>query len=309
MTIHAIPLARKSAQSLKAGCRYLLRPLMPFVPDGLASIFPFLGRVRVHGPHSLTLRLLTYGPAGKDRIALKLARRGFWSYEGETTRVYLALLGEARCVIDIGANTGLFALMAAKANVHCRVWAFEPVPAIFDMLRANIRLNNLTNLEAFPVAISDSTGDCTFFVTKTGGGIPLDSSARAGFRDDVQEVRVPTATLDDHVHQHHLDRLDLLKIDAEATEIKVIRGARQTIEKHRPYIICEVLDDLDHTELQQLMTNLDYRFVHITPQGLERRLTLKGSLAVDHRNHLFVPAEKADQLERVCQSAAIPILP
>ena len=132
-----ISLSKRLGESIKAGCRFLCRPLLPILPDAVANRFPFLGRVCVQGPDNLRLRFHTYGPYGKDRIAVKLARRGLWGYEGETIRVFLALVQESQTIIDIGANTGLFALLAAGAKPSCRVWAFEPVPFIFDMLQAN----------------------------------------------------------------------------------------------------------------------------------------------------------------------------
>lgn len=287
-----ISFTKRTRESVKAGCRLLSRSFLPYIPDAVTNRLPFLGRVCVRGPGDLRVRFFTYGPHGKDRIAIKLARRGIWGYEGETTRIFLPLLQHCQTVIDVGANTGMYALLAAKANPRCRVWAFEPVPFIFDMLQANIHLNEVTNLEAVAAAVSDFCGDTPFFVTRTNGGIPTDSSSCAGFRDQVDEIRLPTTTLDEFVRQHNLPGVDLLKIDTEATEAKVIRGGLETLRKHRPYIICEVLENVDHEYLQQTLQALNYRFFHIAPEGLTRRESLHGSLAVDQRNYLFVPAEK-----------------
>jgi FkbM family methyltransferase len=293
-TMQSLPISvrKRMGESIKAGCRFLCRPILPMMPDSLANRLPFLGRICVHGPNNLRLRFHTYGPHGKDRIAIKLARRGLWGYEGETIRVFLDLVKEARTVIDIGANTGLFALLAAKAKPTCRVWAFEPVPFIFDMLLKNIGLNQLDNLEPVSSAVSDFVGESTFYITRTNVGIPTDSSSCQGFRDQVEEFRLPTTTLDEFVSRQKIGRLDLLKIDAEAAESKVIRGALKTIERDRPYVICEVLENVDHSFVQQSFQSLQYQFYHITPETLERHASLQGSLNVEQRNYLFVPTEK-----------------
>ena len=192
-----ISLRKKMAESIKAGCRFLARPVTPLLPDALANRLPFLGRVCVQGPGDLRVRFHTYGPYGKDRIAIKLARRGLEGYEGETIRMFLAIVQNAHTVIDIGANTGLFALLVAKARPACRVWAFEPVPFIFDMLKANVRLNGLSNLEAVPAAVADFVGETPFYITRTNVGIPTDSSTCRGFPiAQVEEFRLPTITLD-----------------------------------------------------------------------------------------------------------------
>lgn len=292
-------------ESVKAGCRFLFRPLMPLMPDALANWLPFLGRACITGPNGLHLYLHTYGPHGKDRIAIKLARRGLWGYEGETTRLFLALLKDARTVIDIGANTGLFALLAAKAKPTCKVWAFEPVPFIFDMLQKNIRLNQLANLEAIPAAVTDFVGELTFYITRTNVGIPTDSSSCQSFRAHVEELRLPTVTLDEQVRRSGIARVDILKIDAEAAEARVIRGALGTIENHRPLIICEVLENVDHAYVQQTLQAQRYQFYHITPASLDFQARLEGSLNVEQRNYLFVPAEKEQMLEDLCGNPRI----
>jgi FkbM family methyltransferase len=307
MTALPISLTKRLSESFKAGCRFLCRPLLPVLPDRIANRLPFLGRICVHGPDGLRLRLHTHGPRGKDRIAIKLARRGLWGYEGETIRIFLALAKEAQTVIDVGANTGLFALLAARANRAARVWAFEPVPFIFDMLQKNIRLNELDNLEAIPAAVADFVGESTFFITRTQVGIPTDSSSCQGFRDQVDEFRLPTTTLDEFVRTRPIARLDLLKIDAEAAESKVIRGALQTIRRDRPCLILEVLENVDHHYVQESLHGLGYRFYHITPQCLQLHAELRGSLNVEQRNYLFVPIEKAGWLAGVCAKAGIPI--
>ena len=102
-------------------------------------------------------------------------------------------------------------------------------------------------------------------------------------------------------------RLDCLKIDAEAAESKVIRGALQTIQRDRPLVICEVLANVDHSFVQQCFQLLQYRFYHITPECLELHEQLRGSLHVAQRNYLFVPSEKGDSLADSCAQAGIPV--
>ncbi len=303
----ALPLStgKRIGESLKAAARFLCRPVLPAVPAALANRLPFLGQVCVQGPDNLRLRFHTYGPHGKDRIAIKLARRGFWGYEGETTRIFLALAKEVKTVIDVGANTGLFALLAAKANPTSRVWAFEPVPFIHAMLRANIQLNEVHNLEALQAAVADFVGESTFYITRTSTGIPTDSSSCQGFRSDVEAVRLPTLTLDEHMRRAQIARLDLLKIDAEAAEAKVVRGALRTIQRDRPFLICEVLENVDHTYIQDTLQAQQYLFYHITPECLVRHPRLQGSLNVQQRNYLFAPIEKIAALSAVCASAGI----
>lgn len=288
------------ANRFKAGCRFLCRPFLFLLPNWLTNFFPFMGRVCIYGPDKLRLHFYTYSSHGKDRIAIKLARRGIWGYEGETTRVFLALARETKTIIDVGANTGLFALMAAHVISNGRVIAFEPVPFIYGMLKSNVRLNKLNNIHVEQIAIADHVGQSSLYVTRTHVGIPTDSSLCHGFRDQVDEYHVVTTTLDEYVNTNGLSKVDLLKIDVEAAEKKVIAGALQTLKRDFPFIICEVLEDIDHDFLQQTLQDLNYIFYHITPADLQKHKKLQGNLDGEKRNYLFVPENKHDLFLKIC---------
>lgn len=298
---------KKTSDFLKSGCRFLCRPILPLLPDSVINKMPFLGRVTVIGPDQIRIKFHTYGTHGKDRIAIKLARRGMNAYEGETIQLFFALVKPATTIVDIGANTGLFALLAAITKRTSHVVAFEPVPFIFDMLQKNIRLNQLQNLKAIPMVVSNFKGTSKFYITHTSVGVPTDSSACLGFRDQVDEYNLTTISLDEYKNTHQLAKIDLLKIDVEAGEAAVIEGAFNTIEKDNPYIICEVLENVDHSYIQQTLKKLNYRFYHITPTCLEFYEILIGSLEANERNYLFVPAHKEEELFEICRKAGIQI--
>lgn len=302
----SISTPKRIGDFIKAGCRFLCRPILPLLPDQFINRLPFLGRVSIYGPDkSWRLQFHTYGTHGKDRIAIKLARRGLGGYEGETMRVFLALIKETQNIIDIGANTGLFALLAARVQPNSRVLAFEPVPFIFDMLKKNVHLNQLHNLEVSCTAIADFVGESTFYITRTNVGVPTDSSMCQGFRDQVDEYRVPTTTLDEYIKQHSIPSVDLLKIDTESTESKVIGGALEIIQRDQPFIICEVLKNVDHSFIQQTLQAMNYRFYHITPARLHHHTHLIGSLEANERNYVFVPERKHHQFINMCNMAGI----
>jgi FkbM family methyltransferase len=241
----------------------------------------------------------TYGRAGKDRIAVKVWRHGLSSYEPETLAVFQALLPGTRLFVDVGANTGLFSLLTALDPAR-RAIAFEPVPEIFAMLRANVRLNTMTNLTAEPLAVSDKAGEVVFYVTRTRGGIPTDSSAVAGFRADVVPSTLQAVTLDGYLSKAKHGAVDLLKIDVETAEPQVLRGARQTLRRDRPLILCEVLESVDRAAIQAEIDPLDYRYFHMTDAGLVHHDRLHGNPGRGFRNYLFVPSERVADVGRLC---------
>jgi FkbM family methyltransferase len=304
MAIHRLRTLKTVAKAIKRLARGAAAPVLPLLPEAVANRLSFLGRASVPGPGSMRFRFLTHGPAGKDRIALKLSRRGYLGYEQETVRVFLPLLEKCRVFLDVGANTGMFAIFAAALAPQRRVVAFEPIPSIFEMLEANIRLNRLANLTAERLAVSDREGELVFYVSRTNGGIPTDSSALAGFRKTVDEIHVPALTVDRYVKTHDLGKVDLLKIDAEGCEPAVLQGAAQTVARDRPSIICEVLDSADCSALQRLLDPLSYRYFHLLPGEMRRQERIVGSDARNARNYLFLPEERVREALESCRSFA-----
>jgi len=160
---------------------------------------------------------------------------------GDLGRLFhkLTLEYEYPVVLDIGANSGVFSLIAAiNPNVHC--FAFEPNPSAYQILRRNIALNNLDgNVETFQLALAERSRTATLKVPASG-----DKDGFACIGDPVRftdwtEFEVPVSTADDFVKEQRIERVDLIKIDTEGCELLVLKGARRLIESWHPYILCE----------------------------------------------------------------------
>ena len=157
-------------------------------------------------------------------------------------------LKEGACVFDVGANIGLFTLFVHDRCAGARVFAFEPSPPTFDVLRANVAL---FGLDATPLmcGLSDRDGTARFtFYPKVSGSSGFYADAAADERvtrafmsnqsevlgryaDELLEERFrsqtfdcPLRTLSSVIHEHHVERIDLLKIDVEKSEWDVLRG-------------------------------------------------------------------------------------
>lgn len=120
-------------------------------------------------------------------------------------------------VADVGAMIGVFAVLAARQAYAGHVWAFEPHPDNFELLKENIRLNNLSNVTAVKAAVLDAPGITTMPVNlgiHTGAGMV-----------GTGKMQVPAVTLDDS-----MSKLDFLKVDAEGSELKVLQGAARLLQ-------------------------------------------------------------------------------
>src|SRR2546423_13323743 len=119
------------------------------------------------GPHGQSLRM-----TGTDRVHLVFQL--FWSgidyYEPFTRLTVESLTASTDCLIDVGANVGLFSLVAGKLYPRVKVFAFEPNPEMFGYLSKHKLLNGLSNLVAEPMAVSDRDGERQLVLSQGGMG-------------------------------------------------------------------------------------------------------------------------------------------
>jgi FkbM family methyltransferase len=169
-------------------------------------------------------------------------------YEPETTEYVRRRLQPGSVFVDVGANHGYFTILAASlVGARGLVAAFEPNPPVYERLDMHVRLNGFERrVLLMNTALSDTTGDQTFFVSQWNGntGIstltPGASIIDAGGLSADRTIQVRAETLDHWLAMNHIDRVDLLKIDAEGAEAHVVRGMAAALEAKRiDTIVCE----------------------------------------------------------------------
>lgn len=146
---------------------------------------------------------------------------------------------------DVGANVGLFTVFAAKKVVPTgKVYAFEPVAAVREKLLFNVHLNHLErSISASSFALSDDHRSLSMQVCEDGLsafsslGQPIVSGA-SGYRVE----RVQCMTLDHFFEDQKINRLDLMKIDVEGWESRVLKGAEKVLSLFSPVILIEFSD-------------------------------------------------------------------
>lgn len=155
--------------------------------------------------------------------------------EHKEAEAFLSLALPGMTIFDVGANLGIYTLMAAK-RVGARgvVHAFEPTPRIVKKLQDNIRLNHFSNVIVNQVAVSNTRGTAQFFIHDED-----DRSSLAPISGTA--ISVPLITLDDYVAQQGISHLDLMKLDVEGAEVQVLNGSKRLLSGPRaPTILLEI---------------------------------------------------------------------
>jgi FkbM family methyltransferase len=149
----------------------------------------------------------------------------FGYHEPLETSVVQAIVRKGDTVFDVGANIGWYSVQFGKiVGERGKVFAFEPVPEMFDELQRNLLLNDLfPTVRALRLAVGDECGEINLHVFS---GLPRGHASISDFgRTDVRRYEVPLTTLDEFVRDNSLARVDVIKCDVEGAELLLLRGA------------------------------------------------------------------------------------
>jgi len=224
----------------------------------------------------------------------------FWGglyqgWEGESMKLWVQLAQSHYSICDVGANTGVFALAAMAANPSANVTAIEPVARVFDRLRANERLNDY-DLHLQPWAASDFSGEAIIFDTEADHIQSVTVNRNLNAPDvPTKKVTIQTKRLDAWIEEEGIQHIDLMKIDVETHEAEVLAGMGVYLDRFRPTLLIEILDDIVGRNVQDILDGKGYLYFNIDEaKGTIRRV--EAITKSDHFNFLICSEEIAVSL-------------
>ncbi len=220
----------------------------------------------------------------------------FWNgiggeWEKHSLSLWMKLCASAETIVDIGANTGIYSLVAKAICPTAQVYAFEPVERIFAQLRHNMALNNF-DVVCLNAAVSDIDGTRMLF--DGTGGHTYTASMDPSFTPDAVGTNVSTTTLSTFLRERRLESIDLMKIDVEKHEVEVLAGAGGLLNAKGPSILIEILTEEIGQKVEKLLTGSGYVYYAIHEiRGPVRCSMLRETGA---SNYLLCSNEKAKAL-------------
>jgi FkbM family methyltransferase len=178
-------------------------------------------------------------------------------WEPDVTGAIIRYTRPGMTVLDIGANIGAHTLRFARlAGREGRVIAYEPTGFAYAKLRRNLSLNDMPQVDAVQVALSDEPLP------------PQEVNFRAswqtdGSRKESSTTRVAFERLDDSLERLGVGRVDLIKIDVDGNEFRLLAGGRRMLERDRPLMLMEAVGphfDDDARNPYRMLRELGYRF-------------------------------------------------
>jgi FkbM family methyltransferase len=225
-------------------------------------------------PNGATMRFARDAGVG---IASALFWHGLAGFEPETSRTLRFFFERSSVFVDVGANYGLYSVLAALWNPSLRVVAFEPLQPIFEGLKKNVEINRLADrVVCENMALSSHSGAATLYLPAAEGK-DLESTGTLAtdswqVRHNSPPLQVEAVRLDDYESTHPM-RVDLIKIDVEDFEAEVLAGMAGIIRRDQPFIVCEILPrnrEHKNERTRQILQALDYTPYWITPAGYIR---------------------------------------
>jgi len=136
-------------------------------------------------------------------------------------------------VIDIGANIGFITLLLAKlVNSEGTVFAFEPGPVSFSLLKINVRINGYSNITLLNKAVSSASGTEKLFINPSGESDNQISHIALNFDEDRESIPIECVSLDDYFCNQKR-KIDYIKMDIQGGEYKALQGMQNLLGRNK----------------------------------------------------------------------------
>ncbi|MBU1017739.1 FkbM family methyltransferase [Patescibacteria group bacterium] len=161
-------------------------------------------------------------------------------------------------ILDIGGHLGFFSLLAATLNPTVPIYAFEPHSGNYEILKANLKQNRIKNVHPKQLAVSDAVGETGLQISQED----LNHSIEKAIEPTGETQKIQTTTLQRIFQKNQLEQCDLLKLDCEGSEFKIIYSASKELFKKIHHIFLEYhnwIEGEGSKELRFFLEQLGYR--------------------------------------------------
>ncbi|MDD2338780.1 MAG: FkbM family methyltransferase [Methanosarcina sp.] len=204
-------------------------------------------------PKSLVLPIIE-GPCKGKKWIVNSSNLAYFlgCFELDTMNILEKNLNSSDIFYDIGANVGLYSLLGSKlVGNEGVVVAFEPVPQNVEYLKKHLLVNNCKNVMVIDFAVSDQTGQSSFFEHPDN---------TMGFLSENGQIKVNTITLDEVISSGLAPAPNCIKIDVEGAKYLVLKGASSLISTYHPSLIISIHSDNARNDCTKFLKNNGYEF-------------------------------------------------
>jgi FkbM family methyltransferase len=220
-------------------------------------------------------------------------------YEQKLQSFYEAILSPGMNAVDVGAHAGRHAFEIARlVRPGGHVIAFEPVPFLFDGLKAAVAGSRDLEqvISVYPLALSDRSGVTEFCLALDAPGYSGLLEREYDTPTRIERITVNVARLDDYIITEM--PIHYIKIDTEGGEWNVIQGGRRVIEGSRPFVSFEFGENSYRNygvvpgAVFDFFTSNSYCIFDILGRELSRDVFVASSIRQEVWDYIAAPVEK-----------------
>lgn len=217
-------------------------------------------------------------------------------YEKAVEDFYISILNKGDYTIDCGAHSGRHTLpMAHHVGSRGHVYAYEPLPSAFETLKNTISSQSLDNVTINNIALGEHEGEAQFVF------VP-EFPEYSGFKERIYHddgikrtiIKVPVYRLDGITFGSNIK---YIKVDAEGGDLIIMRGAKNIIEKDRPFVTFELGDnsilkyEYSAVDYYNFFANMNYDIYTITGIKLNQSELVESSKVQSVWDYVAAPKE------------------
>ncbi len=163
----------------------------------------------------------------------------FGAYEPHTNTVLKKYVRPGDVVIEGGSHIGTETLILSRlVGDTGHVYGFEPTTTSFHSLNENIKLNGLTNISTYELALGEKNGAVGFCLLPPWHCNP-GRNGKVVRSDEIIKTTVNQTTIDTFVQENNLTKVNFLKMDIQGGEMDLLDGAHETLSRFHPIIFTE----------------------------------------------------------------------
>lgn len=245
------------------------KKIRKITPKFISRHLYFKGTFQLPVTKKTQLRLLSQGHILENEM--------YWygidgGHEKQSMKLWMSYIQQFKpiSIFDIGANTGIYGLVAQAIVPESKVTFFEPLPTAVSILQSNLT-NNSFNSTIYQVALSDYDGTGIFNLSGVDDfdySVTLNTFADLAilgthdFSKSYRELKVKVCKLATLIKEEQLLTPKLIKLDVETSEYEVLVGMDEHIEFADAFLV-EVLNSEQAQRLNRLFDSKNYEFFNI----------------------------------------------
>lgn len=230
---------------------------------------------------------------------------GYW--ESVQLKLWSKLVLIADVICDVGANNGVYSLIAST-NVKAKVYSFEPVPLVKEMLDQNVELNQLSNIETSNLVVGDAEKVVNLYIPREGwvdvASINKQFAEQALSVNHSRALECQMTSLDSFFDKKvaKTPKRILLKIDVEGVEAIVLKGMQNLLINHNTFFQVEILTPASFNELRTLIPSW---YVVRAIDEEKKRISLTNDYIQGVSNYLIYPESLESEIQKVISEIKI----